>query len=341
MFGQWLSNSGTRKLNRHYQGVFTGPPLEYWLGLIVAGFGANMLYSGTLSGLTFRNDGCYVGNARYGGSLVIPSRPIGQSTFTSFVPFMIMDVSEATLNGYQVPDLMQYTLTDSTGKLKLIKTNVTFYWIDTLNVEQHITRNCYVFGYLPSDMPTTQSGFGNVQISDAKFADLKWRLPKGSPVLFKVQSTEFFTDWQDYAGNAYISKTALQFERELVDESGPNGINAPSIGSGMSFDDTLELNYGHSGYNFYCPSLGCCRFGYIDQSNYANIESVFQAIGYNGDAELDYGYIAGYPTTSTKNIKCVASEFSCDYGFLQIPTDNVVVDMVEHDINSAQVVNIY
>ena len=115
----------------------------------------------------------------------------------------------------------------------------------------------------------------------------------------------------------------------------------PSIGSGMSFSDTLELNYGHSGYNFYCPSLGCCRFGYIDQSNYANIESVCQAIGYNGGAELDYGYIAGYPTTSTRQIKCVASEFSCDYGFLQIPTDNVNVDMVEHDINSAQVVNIY
>ena len=340
MRGHWEST--TRKFNKHYQSGAPRTPLEWWLGLIVAGFGANMLYSGTLSGLTFRSDGCYVGNANYGGTLVIPSRPIGQSTFASFVPFIIMDVSDVTLNGVQVPDLTQYALTDSTSKLKLIKTNVTFYWVDNLNVEQSKVRNCYVFGYLPEDMPTTSSGFGSVQISDAKIAGLKWRLPKSSPVLFKVQSTDFKTEWQDYPDhNVYITDTTLNFERELVDESGPNGINAPSIGSGMSFADTLLLNYGQSGYNFYNPSLGCCRFGYIDQSNYANIESICQAIGYNGGAELDYGYIAGYPTTATKQIKCVANEFTCDYGFLQIPTDNVNVDMVEHDINSAQVVNIY
>lgn len=339
MRGHWLSQ--TRRLNRHYQSGGLLPPLEWWLGIVVAGFGPNAMYQGNLNGLTFRSDGCYVGNAQYGGSLIIPSKPIGTSTFASFVPFMIMDLSPITLNGYSIPDLLQYTLTDSTNKLKLIKTNVTFYWFDVLGVEQNLTRSCYVFGYDVADMPTTQTGFGQVQISDAKFGDLKWHLDKGSPLQCRVNSHDFDVTWYDSQYNVQKTGCNADFRRDLIQEfpDMSDGFNAPEIGSSLNFDDSLILTPNIDTFTFYSNTLGSCHFGYIDEnSNQVLQSSVFTPIGENGRAEFNIGAFSGYPVSSSQQIKCVSNEFSCDYGFLDLSMDTTTAYGIEQTINNMIVV---
>lgn len=337
MRGHWLSQ--TRKLNRHYQSGGL-PPLEWWRGIIIGGFGPQSVYS-SINGLIFRTDGCYIGDVSYGGQLNFGSRSIGSSTFTSFVPFYIMDVSSITINGFVIPDLLQYTLTDSTNKLKVIKTNVTFYWYDFFNVEHNVTRSCYVFGYLTQDMPTIQGGFDNVTITDAKFTDLKWRLPYGSNVKCSVNSSDFFVEWQDDVNyDTHVDSNTVHFTRDLIDQTVSNGFGAPDIGSAMTFGNTLELNYSGSLFNYYSNNLGVCRFGYVDINDIVRIESIFQPVGLNGTAELDHGNLTSYPQMSTQNIKCVANEFTCDYGFMELSLDTMLVDYVETDLNGVHVVSI-
>ena len=337
MRGHWLSQ--TRRLNRHYQsGALT--PLEWWRGIIIGGFGPQSIYS-SINGLIFRTDGCFVGDVNYGGQLIFNSRSIGSSTFTSFVPFYIMDLSSITINGFTVPDLLQYTLTDSTNKLKVIKTNVTFYWYDVFGVEQHVTRSCYVFGYLPQDMPTIQGGFDDVTITNAKFTDLKWRLPYNAHVKCGVNSADFFAEWQDDVNyDTHLDDASVHFTRDLIDQTVSYGFGAPDIGSGMTFGNTLELNYFNSMFNYYSNNLGVCRFGYVDSNDVVRIESIFQPIGMNEIAHLDHGQMTGYPQMSTQNIKCVANEFTCEYGFMQLSLDTMLVDYVEADVNGVQVVSI-
>ena len=93
-------------------------------------------------------------------------------------------------------------------------------------------------------------------------------------------------------------------------------------------------------FNYYSNNLGSCRFGYVDSNDVVRIESVFQPIGMNGTAHLDHGNLTTYPQMSTQNIKCVANEFTCEYGFMQLSLDTMLVDYVEADVNGVQVVSI-